>query len=47
MNIKVTFETTIQCDSEEQAFDAFLEYLSQVVRFEDLTAFNFDAEENV
>jgi hypothetical protein len=43
MRFKVSFNDIFEnCESEEQAYDALLEYLSDVVRFEDVTAFNFE-----
>jgi hypothetical protein len=42
MKFQVTFDDVFEnCESEEQAYDALLDYLSEVVRFEDVTAFNF------
>lgn len=42
MKFQVTFNDVFEnCESEEQAYDALLEYLSNVVRFEDVTAFDF------
>jgi hypothetical protein len=42
MNFQVTLSLPIEnLDSLEQAKDGFLEYLSEVLRLEDLTAFNF------
>ena len=45
---RVTFEDVFEnCESEEQAYDALLEYLAQVVRFEDVTAFRFEEVKEV
>ena len=42
MKFQVTFNDVFEnCESEEQAYDALLEYLSNVVRFGDVTAFDF------
>ena len=35
-------DTFDNCESEEQAHDALLEYLRDVVRNEDVSAFNFE-----
>ena len=43
MDFRVTFDDIFfDCESEEQAMDALLEYLYQVVKYEDITAFNFE-----
>lgn len=40
---KVTFEDVFgMYETEEQAYDALLEYLNDCVKFEDVTAFNFE-----
>lgn len=43
MNYKVTFEIELDSlESEEQAYDVLLEYLSQCVNNEDVTMFEFN-----
>lgn len=43
MRFRVTFEDIFEnCESEEQAYDALLEYLSECVRYEDVSAFAFE-----
>ena len=43
MKFRVTFEDVFEnCESEEQAYDALLEYLAEVVRYEDVTVFMFE-----
>lgn len=42
MKFKVTFQDTFEnCESEEQAYNALLEYLNDVVKYKDVTAFSF------
>ena len=42
MKFLVTFKDVFEnCESEEQAYDALLEYLSYIVLHEDVTAFDF------
>ena len=38
---EVTFRDEIEADSEEEAYDAFLKYLSHCVRLQDVTTFQF------
>ena len=38
---EVTFRDEIEADSEEEAYDDFLKYLSHCVRLQDVTAFQF------
>ena len=38
---KVTFVDEIQADNEEDAYENLLIYLQDVVKFEDVTAFEF------
>ena len=46
MNFRVRFDDVFfDCEDVEQAYDALLEYLSQVVKYEDVTAFTFDRED--
>lgn len=43
MKFKVKFEDVFEnCESEEQAYDALIEYLAECVRHEDVTAFGFE-----
>lgn len=37
----VKFEGTIEADSEDEAYDKFLEYLAECVRYGDVTTFDF------
>jgi ATP-dependent Zn protease len=41
---KVTFTDFIEADSEEQAYDKLLEYLKDICKYEDVTAFDFSEE---
>jgi len=41
---KVTFTETTQANTEEEAYDKLLGYLSECVRFGDVTAFDFAEE---
>ena len=42
MKIEVAYKDIFEnCETEEQAWDALLEYLRDVVRYEDLTGFSF------
>lgn len=42
MRFSVSFIDVFEnCESEEQAYDALLEYLAECVRYEDVTAFDF------
>lgn len=46
MKIKITFEDIFKnVESEEQAYDILLEYLSDCVRHEDVTGFKFETIE--
>jgi len=48
MKFLVTFKDVFEnCQSEEQAYDALLEYLADIVRHEDVTAFDFKLIEEV
>lgn len=38
---KVTFTDSIVAENEEKAYDLLLDYLREVVRNEDVTAFDF------
>lgn len=43
MKFNITFSDTFEeCESEEQAIDALLEYLNQCVHYEDVSAFNIE-----
>jgi hypothetical protein len=43
MKFRVNYVDTFDnCESEEQAYDALLEYLRDVVREQDVGAFNFE-----
>jgi ATP-dependent Zn protease len=44
MKYKVTFEDVIEADTEEQAYQHILAYLEECVRYDDVTAFNFEVE---
>lgn len=39
---KITFNDIIEAETEEQAYDELLKYLSNMVRYEDVTAFEFE-----
>jgi hypothetical protein len=39
---KVTFVDEIDAENEEYAYARLIEYLSDVVRYEDVTAFDFE-----
>jgi hypothetical protein len=40
---RVSFRDTFHnCESEEQAYDALIEYLADCVKHEDVTGFNFE-----
>jgi hypothetical protein len=41
---KVTFTDTIKASTEEEAYGELLDYLSECVRFGDVTAFDFAEE---
>lgn len=42
MRFSVLFADVFEnCESEEQAYDALLEYLAECVRYEDVTGFDF------
>jgi hypothetical protein len=41
---KVTFTDTIQANTEDDAYGELLDYLSECVRFGDVTAFDFAEE---
>jgi hypothetical protein len=43
-NYKVTFTDTIKANTEDDAYGELLDYLSECVRFGDVTAFDFAAE---
>jgi hypothetical protein len=44
---RVSFRDTFEnCESEEQAYDALLEYLSICVKHDDVSAFNFELIED-
>ena len=38
-NYKVTFKDVFIAESEEECYDLLLDYLAEIVRYEDLTAF--------
>jgi len=42
MKAKVTFENTFDAENEDELYDSVLEYLLYVVKYQDLTAFNFE-----
>lgn len=43
MKYKITFQDIFEgVESEEQAYDALLDYLKDCVKYEDATAFNFE-----
>lgn len=43
MKFQVTYKDVFgNCETEEQAWDALLEYLRDVVRYEDVTGFSFE-----
>jgi hypothetical protein len=37
----VTFKDTLEANSEEDAYDELIKYLRDVVRYEDVTTFDF------
>lgn len=37
----VTFKDTLEANSEEDAYDELIKYLQDVVRYEDVTPFDF------
>jgi len=39
---KITYTDTITAETEEEAYDIFSAYLSECVKFEDLTAYGFE-----
>ena len=42
MKFQVTYKDIFEnCETEEQAWDALLEYLRDVVKYEDVTGFSF------
>ena len=45
MNYSVTLAGTIEAESEERAYDLFLEYMADCVIFDDVTGFDFAVEE--
>ena len=46
MKFRVTFEDILEdCASEEDAYERLLDYLADVVHFEDVTAFEFTGVE--
>ena len=45
MEWEVTFRDVIKADSEEEAYDKFLEYLAECVRYGDITTFDFYKKE--
>lgn len=38
---EITFKDVIEVENEEEAIDAFIQYLADCVRFEDVSVFNF------
>lgn len=38
---KVTFKDIFEVESEDEAYDVLLDYLAEIVRYEDVTAFDF------
>ena len=43
---KITFEDVFIAENKEQAYEHLLDYLHEVVRVEDVAAFEFKEEEN-
>ena len=41
MKFKITFKDVWEGENEEQVYSLFLDYLHEVVKMEDLTAFDF------
>ena len=41
MKYRVTFEDEIEAESEEEAYERLLDYLGDVVHFEDVSAWEF------
>jgi len=42
MKIKVTFEDIFNAENKDELYDAVIEYLLYVVKYQDLTDFNFE-----
>jgi len=45
MKVEVTFKDIIEAEDLEQAYDDIIKYLSEVVKYEDLTTFSFEEVE--
>jgi len=41
MKVEVTFKDNFDAENEDELYDSVLEYLLYVVKYQDLTAFNF------
>jgi hypothetical protein len=41
MKVEVTFKDNFDVKNEDELYDSVLEYLLYVVKYQDLTAFNF------
>jgi len=42
MKVEVTFKDTFDAENKDELYDSVLEYLLYVVKYQDLTAFNFE-----
>lgn len=42
MKVEVTFKDIFDAENEDKLYDSVLEYLLYVVKYQDLTAFNFE-----
>jgi hypothetical protein len=45
MEFEVVFRDVIEANSEEEAYDKFLEYLAECVKYGDITTFDFYKKE--
>ena len=45
ISFEISFEDIIQAETEEEAYDMFLDYLAECVQMRDVTAFKFEEGE--